>query len=409
MPAKMAPPATHLQFRLTNDETERLQILVEKGAQTTISRKNAIAAMVASTAASLLGAKMSDATGESLARAAARHGRFFGSAVRIDQLNVEPDLREAVLRQCSYLVPEIEMNWNQLEPVYGQLSFDAMDDLTAFALRNDKKVRGHTLLWHLGTPDWAENMLREDRDWNLIARYFGSVIPRYGDAIQEWEVVNEPIDTGHRMDGLRENVFLEVFGPDYIRRALTQARTFAPRAQLFINDYGLEYDIPEERDRRYLLLKLLERLKRAEAPLDGLGLQAHLDLRKGFIDQPAIASFLQEVAAMGLSMIVTELDVKEADYVAPMETRDHAVADEVRRYLDVVLSQRAVKGVTTWGLTDRYSWLEVTRDDYERFPGAWTDGSGPGLNRGLPLDSSLRPKPMYFAIRDAFISVRPTR
>jgi endo-1,4-beta-xylanase len=367
-----------------------------------------IGAVLGAAAASALEMKTSYAYSGSLAVAAARNGRFFGSAVRIDALNTEQDLRDAVLRECAHLVPEFEMNWNEIEPAYGQLSFDRMDSLAGFAISNAKKVRGHALIWHLGTPQWAITMLRERRDWNLIARYFGSVIPRYGDVIGRWEVVNEPIDAGHRTDGLRESVFLEVFGPDYIQRALKQARSLAPRAQLLINEYGLEYDIPEERDRRYLLLKLIERLKYAGAPLDGLGVQAHLDLRKGSVSQPAIRTFLQEVAQMGLEIFVTELDVKEADYVAPADKRDLMVADEVRRYLDVVLSQPAVRGVTTWGLSDRRSWLEVTKEDYARFPGAWTDGDGPGLNRGLPLNASMQPKPMYFAIRDTLLSVKPT-
>jgi endo-1,4-beta-xylanase len=371
-----------------------------------MSRRDLVAAALAAAVAALT-PKSSRAAGESLAAAAEHTGRFFGSAVRIDQLAAEPDFQDAVLRECVYLVPEIEMNWNAIEPAYGQLVFDKMDELAVFAIANRKKVRGHTLLWHLGVPDWAASMLRERRDWNLIARYFGSIIPRYFDVIGQWEVVNEPIDTGHRTDGLRESVFLEAFGPNYVNRALAQARIFAPRAQLMINEYGLEYDIPEERERRYLLLKLLERLRRAGAPLDALGVQAHLDLRKGNISQRAIASFLREVADMGLAIVVTELDVKEADYVASVEERDRQVADETRRYLDVVLAQRGVKGVTTWGLCDRHSWLEVTPEDYARFPGAWRDGSGPGLNRGLPLDSSMQPKPMYYAIRDALWSVGP--
>ena len=365
--------------------------------------------MFAASATSALGRSASDAAGVSLAGAALRNGRYFGSAVRIDRLNAEQDFRDAVLRECSYIVPEYEMNWSSLEPTEGQLSFDRMDDLAAFATRYHKKVRGHTLLWHLAVPQWAVDKLRESPDWSLIARYFGSVMPRYGDVIGQWEVVNEPIDTGHRMDGLRENIFLDAFGPDYINRAFVQARIFAPKAQLLINEYGLEYDIPDERDRRYLLLKLLERLRREGAPLDGLGLQAHLDLRKGHIAQSSIATFLQEVEAMGLSMVVTELDVKESNYVASAQQRDRMAADEVRRYLDVALSRRAVLGVTTWGLSDRYSWLEVTMQDYARFPGAWTDGSGPGLNRGLPFDSSMHPKPMYFAIQDAFLSARSKR
>jgi endo-1,4-beta-xylanase len=378
----------------------------EKPAQTRITRGDAIAAVLAAAAACVLDPKVSDAANDSLAAAAARSGRFFGSAVRIEQLNAEADLRDAVLRECFYLVPEIEMNWNSIEPVYGELAFDRMDALATFAIVNRRRLRGHTLLWHLGTPGWAVEMLRERRDWSIIARYFGSVIPRYGDVIEQWEVVNEPLDPGHRMDGLRENVFLTVFGPDYINRALTQARIFAPHGQLLINEFGLEYD--QEQDKRYLFLKLLERLRRENAPLDGIGLQAHLDLRKGRVSKPAIASFLHEVTSLGLSVIVTELDVKEADYVASADERDRLVGDEVRRYLDVVLSERAVLGVTTWGLSDRHSWLEITAADYERFPGAWANGNGPGLNRGLPLNAQMQRKPMYYAIRDALSSIRPT-
>jgi endo-1,4-beta-xylanase len=59
--------------------------------------------------------------------------------------------------------------------------------------------------------------------------------------------------------------------------------------------------------------------------------------------------------------------------------------------------------VLTWGLSDRQSWLEVLEEDYRRFPGAWTKGDGPGLNRGLPYDASMQRKPMYRAIEAAFL------
>ena len=225
---------------------------------------------------------------------------------------------------------------------------------------------------------------------------------------REWDVVNEPIETGHRMDGLRRNVFLEAFGPDYIRRALVEARALAPRARLMLNEYSLEYDSREERDRRYLFLKLVEGLRRSGAPLDGIGLQGHLDLRKGTVATSSIAAFLRELAGMGLAIVVTELDVKEAEYTAPADRRDRMAADEVRRYLDTVLAEPAVTGVVTWGLSDRHSWLEVLEEDYRRFPGAWTERGWAGLNRGLPYDASMRRKPMYAAI-EAALQARDVR
>ena len=194
-------------------------------------------------------------------------------------------------------------------------------------------------------------------------------------------------------------MFLRAFGPGYIERALREARLFAPEAKLYVNEFNLEYDSEEERARRYLLLKLLENLKKAGAPIDGLGLQSHLDLRKGSVSTVDLDAFLRDVEGLGLDIAITELDVKEADYVASVARRDALVADEIRRYLDIVLEARRLTSITTWGLSDRYSWLQVTPADLARFPGAWAQGGGPGLNRGLPYDSSLRPKPFAEALR----------
>jgi endo-1,4-beta-xylanase len=338
-----------------------------------------------------------------LASLAAQRGLVFGAAVQIEQLNAEGDLCAAVMRECSGLTPEVALNWAAMEPARGELSLVRMDDLASLALDAGKRVHGHTLLWHRAVPDWARAALRDERDWRLVRRFFGSIVPRYGEVIDRWDVVNEPIDVGQRSDGLRDSIFLEVFGPDYIRHALEQARAFAPHAQLYINEYSLEYDFPEERERRRLFLKLIEGLKSAGAPLDGVGLQSHLDLGKGSISEPAVRAFMRDLDQMGLSVAITELDVKEADYAAPPETRDTLVGDEVRRYLDIVLASPRVVGLTTWGLSDRHSWLEVTAADEARFPGAWADGEGPGLNRGLPFDAAMRPKPMYRAIEQALL------
>jgi endo-1,4-beta-xylanase len=343
----------------------------------------------------------------SLSLAAARGGRFFGAAVRLDTVNAELDFHDAVLRDCSHLTPEIEMQWKAIEPEPGEVSFTAMDDLTQFASVANKGVIGHSLLWHLGAPEWANERLRDDRNWRLISRHFASVLPRFDDQIGHWIVVNEAIDPGANSEGLRPNVFLDAFGPDYVHRALEEARAHAPKTRLMINEFGLEYAFPVERDRRYLFLKLLERLKSSGVPLDGVGVQAHLDLGKGQVSQPEIASFLHEIAGMGLFIVVTELDVKESNYKALAKDRDMRVGDEVRRYLDVALNEPAVTGVVTWGLSDRHSWLAVTKEDLARFPGAWTHGDGPGLNRGLPYDSDMRRKPMYHAIARAFAGACP--
>ncbi len=339
----------------------------------------------------------------SLRQAAARTGRRFGAAVRIEQIAAEPDLRDTVLADCDALTPEIAMKWDAIEPEPGRRDFSRADGLVRFARENRRALHGHTLLWHRSVPPWAEAALRETPDWGLISAHFEAVLARYGADIETWDVVNEPIDTGQRMDGLRTSVFLAAFGEDYVERAFVEARAHAPQAVLFLNEYGLDYDIPVETDRRYLLLKLIEKLKVRGAPLGGIGLQAHLDLRKGPFSEPVLARFLEEIRGFGLDIHITELDVRERDLTAPPALRDRLVAEIAKRYLDVALDCPSVSAVSTWGLSTRHSWLAIEPEDldfYWRLVG--NQGPGPGFNRGLPYDSDMRPTPMREAILAAF-------
>ena len=331
-------------------------------------------------------------------RGAARDGRYLGAAVRIDQIEAEPRLAEAVLRDCASLTPEIDMKWDALQPGPGEWRTGPADGLVAFARQHGLAVRGHTLLWDQSTPAWVRARLERDPgDWSLVADYFKTVLGRYGAFVDEWDVVNEPIDTGVR-DNLRATVFRKAYGPDYVARALHEARAHAPHARLVVNDYGFDYDNPVENARRAAFLRLLEDLKARGAPLDGVGVQAHLDLGKGPLKRELLAPFFSRIADLGLGIAITELDVKEHDLRGDVAERDRQVADHVQAYLDIALEQASVTGVTTWGLSDRHSWLQ-------KQPVRPT-ASPAGLNRGLPYDGALTPKPVYWTIQQAMLDAK---
>lgn len=320
-------------------------------------------------------------------------GPYLGAAVRIDQIEADPRLAEAVLRDCASLTPEIDMKWDALQPAPGEWRTAAADGLVAFAGRHGLDVRGHTLLWDQSTPAWAKAQLaRRPGDWTIVSDYFEAVLGRYGDAVGEWDVVNEPIDTSAR-DNLRATVFQKAYGPGYVERALREARAHAPNARLVINDYGFDYDNPVEHERRAAFLRLLEQLKASGAPLDGVGVQAHLDLSKGPLKREILAPFFNRIADLGLSIAITELDVKEESLRGDVAERDRRVADHVQAYLDIALEQPSVTGLTTWGLSDRHSWLQKQP--------VRASVSPVGLNRGLPYDGALEPKPVYWAIQQA--------
>lgn len=340
------------------------------------------------------GAALPDAPASmpSLSRAARSGGRYFGAAARADHLRQDKALRTAVLRDCEVLTPEIHLKWNSLEWRKGQFHFTPVDDLLTFADDNGLSVRGHTLLWDQSTPDWARHEMLEHRDWRLMSGHFSRVLGRYSSRIEEWDVINEPIDTEAGARNLRRNTFFRAFGPTYIERAMDEARAHAPNAHLVINDYGFEYGNPVDKARRQAFVALARRLRAADVPLDGVGVQAHLDLSKGPIDTAGLQDMTKALIDLGLDITVTELDVKETNAAHTTAARDQKVADETRRYLDVMLAFPEVRGVVTWGLTDKFSWLTEQVDSHVR--------ASRGVNRGLPYDDSYSPKPMYWTLAD---------
>ena len=335
-------------------------------------------------------------TSSSLFELACGSGRYFGAAARISEIDGDTALRDLVLRDCGWLTPEIHLKWDSLEFTRGKFNFAPVDDLLLFADEHGKQLRGHTLLWEQSTPPWAKAEMLARRDWRLVTRHFSHVLSRYRGRIGEWDVVNEAIDTEHGADGLRTTCFYRAFGPCYIERALREAHALDPTSRLLVNDFGFEYENPVDEARRTAFMGLLTRLKGAGAPLDGVGLQAHLDLGKGRISRATIERFIGAIADLGLDVTITEFDVKESEPRAPVDLRDERVAEHARHYLGIMLAQPAVRGLVTWGLSDKYSWLS----------GPAGADKATRLNRGLPYDGLFAPKRMHAAIAAALTAAR---
>ena len=94
---------------------------------------------------------------------------------------------------------------------------------------------------------------------------------------------------------------------------------------------------------------------------------------------------------MKLQVFVTELDVNERKLVGPVAERDAAVARVYKDYVTMMVAEPNVSAVLTWGITDRYTWLDAPK--YGR-----PDGQP---QRCLPFDADGQPAPAFFALRDA--------
>ncbi len=133
-------------------------------------------------------------------------------------------------------------------------------------------------------------------------------------------------------------------------------------------------------------------------PVHALGIQSHLEAGWLPFTPEVMTRFLDEVAALGLKVFITELDVVDRNLPADIAERDQGAADAMRNYLSCVLAHPAVAMVNCWGLSDRYNWIEASgmrRKDGRR-------------SRAQLFDDDLAPKPVYHAVADA-LGAAPAR
>jgi endo-1,4-beta-xylanase len=231
-----------------------------------------------------------------------------------------------------------------------------------------------------------------------MQNHISTVCGHYAGKLHSWDVVNEGIDfSSGRPDGLRNSVWLQFMGPDYIAQAFQMARAADPHAMLVYNDFGFEYATPDQEMRRRAVLALLGKLKSANVPIQALGLQTHLYAGMTAQFKPAVyQAFLKEVSDMGLKIFITEMDVQDKSLPSDPAARDAQVASIYSQVLSAALANPAVTVVETWGLADKYSWLQkhASRPDGQEV-------------RTLPLDDNLQPKAVYDAIGAALDQAPP--
>jgi endo-1,4-beta-xylanase len=366
-------------------------------------------ALVAGAAAALLPTLAQGAGGPAtgLQALAQKKGMRFGSAVAWSAPGADrgsfanPAYAALLRRDCGVLVPENELKWQAIRPGPDRFDFAHFDAMLGWAEREKMAVRGHNLLWH--RPKWLPRWLNE-HDFGaspareaerLLVTHINTVLGRYGGRIRSYDVVNEAVNDH---DGTLEGTVLsKAMGSTeaVVDLAFHTARAAAPHAQLVYNDYmswepGMEAHCAG-------VLRLIEGMKKRGVPVDALGVQSHI-VTQGLDTGRSVTAmqarwrrFLDEVTALGLTLLITELDVRDTGLPAAVAPRDQAVADYTRAYLDVMFAFPQVGDVLVWGMSDRYTWLEGI--DPRK------DGS---RRRPSPYDDRFAAKPMYDAIAAAF-------
>jgi len=300
-------------------------------------------------------------------------GRDIGFALDPGRLS-EAAYKSIADTEFNLVVGENAMKWDATEPTQGQFRWTGADAVASYAQSTAKKLYRHTLVWHSQLPSWV-SALGADQLRAAMTSHISTVVGRYKGQVTAWDVVNEAFADG--TGGRRGSVFQQKLGDGYIAEAFRAARAADPAAKLCINDYNTD----GVNAKSTAIYNLVRDFKAQGVPIDCVGFQAHLiigqvpgDLRQN----------LQRFADLGVDVRITELDIR-------MNTPADAtkLAQQASDYAAVVRACLAVsrcRGVTTWGITDKYSWV----------PGVFS-----GQGAALLWDDNYAAKPAYQAVATA--------
>lgn len=252
-----------------------------------------------------------------------------GAAVGYKDLVVKKNVSRFIQEQYNSITPENEMKPKRLQPNENTFSWSEADKMVEFALNNNMKIRGHTLVWPLMTPKWmyydGDKLATKELLLKRIKNHIYQVVKRYKGKTYCWDVVNECVaNIGEKTTFRKVDSLYRIAGEEYVGKAFQYAHEADPSAKLFYNDTG--FDLPVKRDRIYHFLK---RLKDKGVPIHGVGMQTHLGIDG--IPEKMFRENIDLFSSLGLEVQVTELDV--SIYKA------RAKADEVKMLGDDYYTQ----------------------------------------------------------------------
>jgi endo-1,4-beta-xylanase len=301
-----------------------------------------------------------------------------------------PAYAEFVKSNCSIVTPENDLKWASVHPMLECYRFENADWLLDYAQQNGIAFRGHNLCWNSGNPPWLAQYLTKANAETTLTDYIAKIAGRYAGRIDSWDVVNEPVSVwNNKPGGLSGGPWLDVLGPEYIDIAFHAAAAADPHALRVLNLHHVEHAGDEQS--RQDSLKLIETLLKRNVPVQGVGIESHLDCALP-IDQGLLQKFVRSLRSMNLEVLITELDVNDAKVEGDFAHRDQVVADYYRRYLDIVLPVGDVKRLVFWSLSD-HSWM-----DYLCKAAQWQRSDGSCNHRPGLLDTSFQIKPAYNAV-----------
>jgi endo-1,4-beta-xylanase len=303
------------------------------------------------------------------------------------------------LKHFNLVVAENEMKPDNLMPSSegGEYKWANADALVSYAEENNKKIRGHVLIWHDQTPSWffrgtgAQGRATKTELYGRMENHIKTVFQKYGGKIDSWDVCNEVVDQSSTTNGgaradsnytkiMEDSGLTGINRYEYVLKAFQWARQYAnanggQNVKLFLTDFGIERRFPgQSKSKIDMFEELVDYLISNNAPIDGVGFQGHFRLYDHPVSQ--ISEGIDKFSAKtrnGKKLIVQvcELDFsifsnakgegndkKMSDKNLNQRLSD--LADTYRDFFNMFetkYNEGKLDMVLIWGIADGHSWL----------------------------------------------------
>jgi GH35 family endo-1,4-beta-xylanase len=291
-----------------------------------------------------------------------RHDFDFGTAVKASRFPGGREYSETFVNRIndldgrghgfSAVVFENDLKWPAWEEEW--ISTNAQTRRTLrYLSEQDIDIRGHVLLWpgwdnlpsrmesNRTNPDYLKQQLEDHLVEFLQTENFDEFV-------KDWDVVNE-INTNTDLAAALSGTAGYTNGREIYAETFTRAKELAPDAKLYINDYitlslkNTEGAIIYDQYKGYI-----QELVDQNAPIDGIGFQAHLGASPNSIYEvlETLDDFHDE---FGLEAKITELDM-------PGNVSEELAAKYLSDFLTATFSHESMTGIMFWNFWDVDTW-----------------------------------------------------
>ena len=350
-------------------------------------------------AATLLGGAVSAFAGPGLADGAAK---FVGN------ITTRGQVRSDFTQLWNQITAENECKWASIEGSRGRYNWSGCDAAFNWAKKNGGHFKFHALVWGSQYPNWL-NGLSADETKKAITAWMDAVKQHYPE-LEMIDVVNEAIKSGGRYHSnygsQGNNNIIAALGGDngnyeFVATAFKMARERWPKAILIYNDYNtVQWQKNEGID-------LIQKLKKAGAPVDAYGLQAHDMMSQGggqggtggggsCLSINTLKSTIEEIwNKTQIPLFISEYDI--------FTSNDNVQKQCYQEQISYFMENEHIAGITIWGYIYGATWNDGTsgiiKDNKDRPAMTWLKEylkSNKGVNTtGLATGevSSVEPVP----------------